>query len=274
MNPELYVQAVAAAGAGSEALPEARRVALRERVPVRKGGRLPNLGLSLARAALGDSDPAPTLGVLFGTNLGCQTETESFLAHLFRAEEATPKPRAFSASVHNAIASFAAQELGARGECSTFVHGELSFAWALFAAARATGPGPFCVGAVDELPRETFLELARAGDVAGEEEGGALCLVSRDAASPMARIASLAFGRPDDPEAWARAELADDAAAVVSSGGAQHASSLATRTALAAAILAGESSPAALGLDARAERIALLEVTPRGECALIALARA
>src|SRR5690606_14663565 len=102
----------------------------------RQGGRTGRLALALARQALGDEEPAPNTATIFGTGLGCLTETAAFVEHMNAAAEATPKPRMFAASVHNAIASRVALQFGARGECQTFSHGEVSFAHAVFAASR------------------------------------------------------------------------------------------------------------------------------------------
>src|SRR5206468_3220883 len=129
---ELPFSGYAAAGEGSEILPERRRVALQASGSARGGGRLPRLALELAQLALGPRSAPESTGVFFGTALGCLTETESFVANMMRSREATPKPRAFTSSVHNSIASFVALNFSARGECNTFVHGELSFARALF----------------------------------------------------------------------------------------------------------------------------------------------
>ena len=307
MRVELDVLGFAVSGGGAEALPTRRVVppptAAR---PTRGGGRLSRLALALAERASADLPDAADAGVLVGTDLGCLTETERFVAHMIREREATPKPRAFSSSVHNAVASYVAMKLGARGDCQTFVHGEVAFAQALFAAGAAAARAPstrLYVGAVDEAPVDTFLELARAAGApppeAGAEgaEGGAMLVAAHPSATdatPLARLSSVSLGRGSDPIAWARAELegtfpeailftsplrgarlderaTTGAGAAVVGFRAHHGSSLATATALAVALLAEEAAPAIAGLAQRPRCVAVLGASARGDAALLVL---
>jgi hypothetical protein len=243
----------------------------------------------------------PSTGVCFGTAYGCLTETESFVANMIRSHEATPKPRAFTSSVHNSIASFVALELGARGECNTFVHGEISFAQALLSAALCArrGRGALLVGAVDEVPQLTFLELARAArcNLAGEDgagEGGAVLLAGGPEAFPEPAavwLESIALAHPADPLAWARAGLRGapaDALFHCSPSArtaersptptlvtirAQHPSSLATTTALALGLLTGEVEPGVFELARRPAALAVLGTSAHGDAALLTLRR-
>lgn len=190
-GPTLCVYGYAAAGPGSEGLPATRRVPLPEPGTRRAGGRLARLALDLARAAFGE-DAAKSAGratsgggalrvdestgVLFGTAFGALTETDDFVAHLVAADEATPRARSFSASVHNALASYVALQLGARGECSTFVHDDIAFAHALLAAQAAARRDPsaaFLVGALDEAPPGALGRLADAAHGRGVADGSA-----------------------------------------------------------------------------------------------------
>ncbi len=296
MKLELALFGYAAAGDGSQALPERRRVALQAAGSARGGGRLPRLALELARLALGPRPTPESMGVFFGTALGCLTETESFVANMIRSQEATPKPRAFTSSVHNSIASFVALDLAARGECNTFVHGEISFAHALFSAALCArrSAGPLVVGAVDEAPQLTFLELARAAGCEAAGEGGAVLVAGGREAFPepaVAWVESLALARPADPLAWAREELratppdallhcslaagtekrsAEPALVTIH---AQHPSSLATTTALALGLLAGEVEPDIFELARRPTSLAVLGTSVDGDAALLTLRR-
>jgi hypothetical protein len=280
MKLGLSILGFAAAGEGAERLPVERRVPMPEPKGARGGGRLPRLALELARGALGPRAPSESLGVFFGTALGCLTETEAFVAHMLCENEATPKPRAFSSSVHNACASFVALNLEARGECTTFVHGELSFAHALFAAARAHArrPGAFLVGAADEAPSGTFARLAGAG---AHHEGGAMLLLGDE--DSRARLESLTLARAKDPLAWAEDLLAPSAPDLLILCGVEeresaialprltlpphHSSMLATATVLAAAQTIGELGAPAL------ERVAVLARSPSDEVALLVVAR-
>lgn len=295
MKLELALFGYAAAGDGSQALPEARRVALQKSGSARGGGRLPRLALELAELARGSVSLPEETGVFFGTAFGCLTETESFVANMIRSQEATPKPRAFTSSVHNSIASFVALNLVARGECNTFVHGEISFAQALLAAALCARrcAAPLFVGAVDEAPQLTFLELARAAGCDGLAEGGAVLVAGGSAAlpDPAAWLENLALARPAKPLAWAREELRAtpvDALIHCSSGTemedrpaelplvtlrAQHPSSLATTTALALGLLAGEVEPEAYGLARRPTSLAVLGSAAHPDAALLTLRR-
>ena len=127
--------------------------------------RLPDLAVALARRAVGDREVPEETAVEFGTAFGSLTETESFVENMIRAREETPKPRHFSASVHNAMASRVAMALGAKGPCRTFVHGELSFLQAVRSARRSRFA---LVGALDE--RTPYVDRAR--EVCGKGAGG------------------------------------------------------------------------------------------------------
>lgn len=284
MKLDLSILGFAAAGAGAERLPDEHRVALPEPKGARGGGRLPRLALELAERALVPTKAQPT-GVLFGTALGCLTETEAFVGHMLRENEATPKPRAFSSSVHNACASFVALNLGARGECTTFVHGELSFVHALFAAARARarGGGVWLVGAADEAPTGTFARLAGSE---GLPEGGALFALgtTQEETSPLAWFEELAFGRAEESSPWAEDLLARLAPELVLTCGfsndpmttarvalpPRHASDLATASALAAALVSGAVAPPR---GPRPRRVAVLARSSSGEAALVSVVR-
>jgi hypothetical protein len=223
-----------------------------------------------------------------GTGLGCLTETRLFVEHMIQGEEATPKPRAFASSVHNAIASKVALELDARGECQTFVHGEVSFGQVLFAAAllRCRRPATAIVtGAVDET--DGYVELGRRGCGVTETggEGGAVRVCG--GGGPLARITAVAYGRPAHAPSWLEAEFgeieAGSAIFVPAITGLEHSppgwvrapwtgshpSGFATATAIAIGVLAGECPPAALGLDSRRRRLTLAAWSRFGDCAAV-----
>ncbi len=287
----------AASGAGAEGLVRDRVVSL---LPVgsgaRGGGRLPRVAYQLAQRASKGHTLRGGTGVVFGTAFGCLTETESFVSHMIREREATPKPRAFSSSVHNAIASFVALKLNARGECQTFVHGELSFAQALFAAVlahRRSGES-YWVGALDELPAHTFRALEQGvRGTSAAHEGGAVLFGggSEDVSEAVAgsRLVRIELGRTQDVPAWfagsdakpelvlhagppaPEADFGSEPGCPVFHAPPDHPSSLATRTALALSILDGESSATLVGLSTRPSRLAVLGTTADGDAALFEL---
>lgn len=259
--------------------------------------RLPGLARALATAALGGAAVGESASVLFGTALGCLTETAAFLENLIEGEGVAPKPRAFTASVHNAIASEVARALGARGECQTFVHGELSFVQALFAAARLAQRGEgeeILAGAVDEWTPyvERAWSSCAGAEALGEVlEGGAVlrCSASAEPGAALALLRRVAFGRPSDPEAWLEENLAglDVDAWVLSTSYSHepgaglagavscapvtgaHPAAPAVAAALAVGVLSGEVESAALELAVGPRTIAILCGTRFGERGLL-----
>lgn len=196
--------------------------------------RLPSVAVALAKLAAGRRALPRDTAVFFGTGYGAATETEAFVENMFRHGEETPKPRAFSASVHNAMASQVAMALGAKGACRTFVHGELSF----LAAMRSAHGYPFSiVGSLDEST--PYIRRGRAAcerDPGGE--GGAV-FVCGDQADGLAEVrfhghAAVTVRVPDD-----------------------HPSMSAVVAAKAVGILCGKLEPGALDLTERPESIAI-----------------
>ncbi len=179
--------------------------------------RLATLATQLAERAVSTLEGAPPspLAVYFGTALGSLTETAAFLENMIERQEAAPKPRAFTYSVHNAAASRVAQTMKARGENQTFVHGEISYAVALWSAQLAftRDATSVLVGAADETSR--YVERARTQccpDTATSpvDEGGAMLLSLAATERPaIATIRTVAFARPRDPQQWLAAHLAD-----------------------------------------------------------------
>jgi hypothetical protein len=136
---------------------------------------------------------------------------------MVREAEATPRPRAFAYSVHNAPAARAAMEIRAHGECWTFVHDEVSFAQALFAALaarRRTAGGPVLVGAVDESTAivAEACRQCRGAPAPSPEEGGAFLWCAGEGAGgeTLAWLHSPGLGRPGDPGPWLSALLEVD----------------------------------------------------------------
>lgn len=296
-------------------LPAGREVRLPPPGSHPRRARLPELALTLAQAALSPRSPRPECAVFLGTALGCLTETESFLEGVV-GPDSDVRPRAFTSSVHNAAAGHVARAFGARGENQTFVQGELSPALAAFAALalRARGgTGPVLLGAVDETTRRAS-EVRRA--CLGEGpwatgEGGAVLFAGgpEETAPPLARITRVALGRPADPLAWVRDELARepwaglllalaptpvhaphpslsaaerlplelpiDAVSLAPRAGA-HPALGAAGLALAAALLGGEMQPATLGLPIppRPPHLGVIACTRSGEWSLVRLEQA
>jgi len=236
----------------------------------------------------------------FGTALGCMTETEAFLENMIRTHEAEPKPRAFSSSVHNALASRVSIALEAKGECRTFTHGEISFVQACFAAGRRWQDGgtePALVGALDETT--PMVERGRAvchpGETREPAEGGAVFLCGAGEVA-LARVLAVAYARPREPGAWlARclSGIALDVALVdlreadmekkeiVRALGTEtlaskrwtgdHPSACACACALGVALLAGEVAPAAVGVSDRPRTLAVLAGSRLGDLGLLIL---
>jgi len=245
---------VSYAVAGSDAFPAHRTVPLPP-PGARRKARLPTLAAQMARVALGERDVDEETGVSFGTALGCLTETEAFVENMVRAREEMPKPRAFSSSVHNAIASRVAMEIGARGPCRTFVHGEVSFVQALF-AARA----PALIGALDE--RTAYVDRGRRACGKGPGGEGGAVLYCADDAPGLAVIRTVLFTR----SARRIAETLRDAAPDVTLKDDTHSSACATATALAVAMLARE-------IESDARRIAVVVGSRLGDHGLLILER-
>jgi len=106
---------------------------------------------SLPAGTLAQSSP-DRVCVALGTGLGALNDTAAFLENL--VEQRAPRPLFFSNSVHNALASQVAIELGLTGLNSTPIQREIAFETALWQGASQIthGPAQFAlVGAADEL---------------------------------------------------------------------------------------------------------------------------
>lgn|GEM_PF-3064631 len=251
--------------------------------------RLPALVRGLATSLLGERAPGEDTAVIVGTALGCLTETAAFVENMIEGEGAAPKPRAFTASVHNAIASELARQLGARGECQTFVGGESSLVQALFAAwrLRARGhAGEVLVGAVDEWTEHVARGRAACDASPEPAEGGALFRVGPAGEAASARLCGLAWGRPEQGARWLRRELEEQGVEAVLVSPACNAlvgedvasasfpagdfpSAAAVALGCLVARLSGELEARALGLPPDARRLAVATRTRLGELSLI-----
>jgi hypothetical protein len=279
---ELPVVSYAVAGCPGLSLPAHRTRPLPPPGPRGRKARLPSLALELARCAVGERELPETTAVLFGTALGCLTETEAFLENMITNNEETPMPRAFSASVHNAMASRVAITLGARGTNRTYVHGEVSFAQACrFASSDPNGP--VLIGALDEFT--AFIARGRFADFPQEagagSEGGAVILC-RTGEPPLAVIREARFGGRGELAAWLRESGADLQLASRDLGPevspypplvGRHPSSVASAVAAAVALLAGDLQPSAFGRATRPHRIAVGVESRLGDLAMIVLDR-
>lgn len=298
MNEPLHVLGYAASGPPSAVLGEAAV----ELPPVgtrRRAGRLPGLAERLARVAVGERELPAGSGSLFGTRWGCLTETDDVLTALVRENEALPKPRSFSSSVHNAIASHVALALSLTGECQTFVQGETAFAHAAWAAGHAARRKPgawWLTGALDERPAGSFDGLAAASETPSLEglEGGGVLLLGPPDGEPRVRLESVHLGRPSNAPDWfdeRQRQCDTDIGLVVPPSGTSdppgqgalawlpenrllllrhiHDASLASACCLAAAWLAGHVSLP--GLE-RPERLAVRALSTRGDAAVLGFA--
>jgi hypothetical protein len=207
--------------------------------PQRAGrkARLPTVAAELARRAVGEHSIPENAAIFFGTTYGAETETEAFVENMILHEEQFPKPRAFSASVHNSMATRIAIELGVRGTNRTYVQAEHSFQLALRAAARV----PIAiVGSLDESTELLRRGHTEFGDVL-EGEGGAVLYAHPDGA--MARI------RLDGPaDIWIQPI-------------AHYPGAIASTTALAVGVVHGDIEPQQLGLADRPESIGIRSVS-------------
>jgi len=222
-------------------------------MPPQKAGRrarLPTAAIALARHAIGEATAPADSAIYFGTAYGDATETEAFVENMIVNREKFPKPRAFSASVHNAMASRVAMALGITGPNRTYVHAELSFYLALRAARRH----PIAiVGALDEST-----PLIRAGhEQCGKPlrgEGGGVLFCRSDDEGSLDRSLDRSLARvlfDADADAWITAD--------------GHPAMAATLAALATAVLAGHTDPASLKLSGTPKRIGIRIVSRFGE---------
>jgi hypothetical protein len=300
VNPQLSVLSYALSGVRNVSGLERRSCplpppGLRHRHP-----RLPGLAAALAERAL-EGSPAPPAAVFCSTGLGCSTETEAFVENMILKREAAPMPRAFSVSVHNAVASRIAIRWQAHGEILTFVHAETSVMQALLAAAgwSEIHPNePLLAGGVDEFT--PYIERGRR-DLGCEvdpeaREGGAVLLCGRPVESmpALARVSRLALGRTRDVARWLEGKLPEDPVdlmLVAPPAGTRpgpppipgpraldarrwtgdHPSSAASATALAVALLAGEVDPEVFSLAARPRAVAVVARTRFHDAGLIVL---
>jgi len=92
--------------------------------------------------------------VAVGTGLGMLNEASSFVENMITNDEQSPMPLCFTNSVHNALASQVAIELGIKGMNSTPTHREVSFEIALWQGGceiRNGNSDMAVIGAADEL---------------------------------------------------------------------------------------------------------------------------
>jgi hypothetical protein len=240
--------------------------------------------VALARRAAGDAMPAET-SIAFGTSLGCLTETVEFLDNLIAQDGANPAPRAFSASVHNAIASRVAIALGARGACRTFTHGEVSFVQACAAVLRDR-PASALVGGLDETTPAVRQACPRL-----DGEGGAVLVCG--AGHALATLRTAASARPQDPAPFLQECIAGVDAVLLDlrsrrkeilravaaptidlhSRVGTHPSACAAGAALAVALLAGEISPGSTGLATRPRALGVVISSARADLGVLVFTR-
>ncbi|MHC4958139.1 MAG: hypothetical protein ACYTGN_07160 [Planctomycetota bacterium] len=207
----------------------------------RRKPRLPTAATALARHAVGEIELPPETAVMFGTGYGAATETEAFVENMIRHDEQAPKPRAFSVSVHNAIASKISITLGAKGPSRTFVHGALSFPLALQSAMAHEWA---IVGGLDESSPYIRLGRTACGEDAGGEGGGVLFAGPHGTAKALLRL-------DGEAETWLNASR-------------EHPSTCATLTALACGVVWGDLEPGVLDLRSRPQSIGIRVVARTG----------
>lgn len=201
-------------------LPEKEELDARKR---RRLNHLLKMAVIAARRARAPSEraeiPEDRIALCIGTGLGCLTDTVEFLSNMILKDEKTPMPAKFINSVHNAPASQAAMELGAKGLNSAPTHREISFESALWQSITEIRSGRADLayaGACDEMspyymdagfargwwppdagPHVPFDLEADRSDMPLAGEGAALVSLARGeaAAKPLARVGPCALGR-------------------------------------------------------------------------------
>jgi 3-oxoacyl-(acyl-carrier-protein) synthase len=146
--------------------------------------------------------PRDRICVAFGTGLGSLNDTAAFVENLILKEERSPRPLFFTNSVHNALASQVALELGLTGLNSTTTHRDVSFETALWHGSQEVRAGRAdlaLVGAADELNSVALTAGVRWG---WWSESAAACLPFEGQRSGRERVAAgegcvaVALGRP------------------------------------------------------------------------------
>jgi 3-oxoacyl-(acyl-carrier-protein) synthase len=152
---------------------------------IRRLKRLPRIGLSLASAALEDSNStlSPS-SVFFSTGWGALSETDDFLMKLYKNNEKISSPMDFIGSVHNAPAGQIAIMHGATGPNVTMTGGNYSFEQALIATSLLAPENatPVLVVGADEFQHRLspLIDLSVTRDPVFSDGGGALCLKKGD----------------------------------------------------------------------------------------------
>jgi 3-oxoacyl-(acyl-carrier-protein) synthase len=133
----------------------------------RRLNRLQQMAIAAARRSMaGRQFLAERACVAMGTGLGCLEDAAAFVENLIVQDEGSPLPLRFTNSVHNALASQIALELGLKGLNSTLTHRETSFEAALWHGTQELELGHAdlaLVGAADETNRHLLAAGARWG---------------------------------------------------------------------------------------------------------------
>jgi len=177
---------------------------------IRRLKRLPRLSLSLAAAALENSDStlSPS-AVFFSTGWGSLSETDDFLLKLYKNDEKFSSPMDFIGSVHNAPAGQIAIMHGTTGPNITMTGGNYSFEQALIAASQLApdNENPVLVVGADEFQNRLspLIDLSVAKNPIFSDGGGALCLKKSDKGIRVCP----AFYQPADRSAAVVSSLVD-----------------------------------------------------------------
>lgn len=165
---------------------------------IRRLKRLPQMALSLAADARGETAPQENLDSIFlGTGWGALSETYDFLSRLAESDEQFPSPTDFVGSVHNAAAGQLAIRYGATGANITAAGGDYSFEQSLLAAElmlEDAKPPALIVG-TDEghAVFSPLLDPSIDGESSLADGGGAI-LVSRSEVGAICRIRPAYYG--------------------------------------------------------------------------------
>ncbi|MFP4476864.1 MAG: beta-ketoacyl synthase N-terminal-like domain-containing protein [Desulfatibacillaceae bacterium] len=168
----------------------------------RRQKRLPCIAMALAAEAVEAAGlDSPPRSVYFGTGLGAQSETHSFLARLFKSNEKFASPTDFVGSLHNSPASQVALMLGAPDANVTATGTDDSFEQALFCARLLVRPEePLLCLAAEEAHAEFTPLIDMSAQEDAPADGGAAFVLEPVDSPEDADIIPLYLGHAPDGE--------------------------------------------------------------------------
>lgn len=170
---------------------------------IRRLRRLPKLALSMAEAAMQDTNrEIQPFGVYVGTGWGPLSETYAFLEKLQRSGDKLSSPTDFVGSIHNAVSSQLAIRFKAKGPNITTTDGDFSFQQAVFAASLLQDESPFLLCGVDEShePLSGLLDASVAAARVKADGGGALVCAPGRSGAPGPVLVPAFLGHVHSPD--------------------------------------------------------------------------